>query len=83
MASRQSRAHNHRVLSALVNGPIDQAGSRLVSVLHDQGYLAVTPSEFVAALDAFRSPLTPAPVTPMPPLLVTDDMRNAIAHCSG
>ncbi len=92
LASRESRAHNHRLLSALVNGPIDQAGRRLVSVLHDQGYFAVTPSEFVAALDAFRSPLTFAPVTPMPPLLVTDDMRIALAvdiidrsassHCS-
>jgi hypothetical protein len=79
LASRQSRAHNHRLLSALVTGPIDQAVRRLGSFLHDLGYLAVTPSEFVAALDGFRSPLTPAPVTPMPPLLVTNDMRIALA----
>ncbi len=39
----------------------------------------VTTSEFVAALDAFRSALTPVAVTPMPPLLVTDGMRIAVA----
>ncbi len=55
-ASRQSRAHNHLRLSALLNGPIDQAGPRLISVLRDQNYLAVSPAEQTVALAAFRLP---------------------------
>ena len=50
----------------------------LVSAVHDQGYLAGNPSDFVAALDAFRFPVTPAVVRQlvpsMSPLVVTDVM---------
>ena len=78
-SSRQSRAHNHRLLSALLNGPVNQAGLRLVSVLSDQNYLAVSPAEQVAALIAFRSP-PEAVGLPLPSLVVvTDDMRIALA----
>ena len=52
-SSRQSRSHNHRLLSALLNGSIDQAGPRLVSVLRDQNFLAVSPAEQITALAAF------------------------------
>ena len=78
-SSRQSRAHNHRLLSALLNGPIGQAGTRLVSVLRDQGYLAVSLSDHVAAFSAFRSP--PAVLGPAlsSSVTVTDDMRIALA----
>ena len=79
LASRQSRAHNHRLLSALVNGPIDQAGCRLVSVLRGQGYLAGNPFVCVTALHVFRSPVAPAAVPSMSQLVVTEDMRIALA----
>jgi hypothetical protein len=83
-ASRQSRAHNHRLLSALLNGPIDQAGPRLVSVLRDQTYLAVSSAEQIVALAAFHlSPDTGgvqlAPSVMVPSVIVTDDMRIALA----
>jgi hypothetical protein len=80
-ASRQSRAHNHRLLSALLNSPIDQAGLRLESVLRDQNYLAVSPVEQVAALSAFRSsPEAVQVALPLvPSVVVTDDMRIALA----
>jgi hypothetical protein len=35
-SSGQSRAHNHLLMSAVINSPIDPAGLRLVSVLSDQ-----------------------------------------------
>ena len=78
-SSRQSRAHNHRLLSALLNGPIQQAGVRLVSVLHDQGYLAVSVSEHVSAFAAFSSPLAAVGVSVPPREVVTDDMQIALA----
>ena len=78
-ASRQSRAHNHRLLSALLNGPIDQAGLRLVSVLRDQNYLAVSPAEQAAALVAFRSPPDAVGLPLALSVVVTDDMRIALA----
>jgi hypothetical protein len=78
-SSRQSRAHNHRLLSALLNGPIDQAGLRLVSVLRDQNYLAVSSVEQIAALAAFRSPAADVILPSVPPLVVTDDMLIALA----
>ena len=84
-ASRQSRAHNHRLLSALLNGPIDQAGPRLVSVLRDQNFLAVSPAEQIAALAVFRLPpdvggnqLVSSVMAPAPSVSVTDDMRIAL-----
>ena len=78
-SSRQSRAHNHRLLSALLNGPIDQAGLRLVSVLRDQNYLAVSPVEQIAALAAFRSPSDSVVPPSASSLVVTEDMRIALA----
>ena len=80
-SSRQSRAHNHRLLSALLNGLIDQAGLRLVSVLQDQIYLAVSPVQQVAALAAFRSPSADVFLTPVPSVVpaVTADMLIALA----
>jgi hypothetical protein len=66
-ASRQSRAHNHRLLSALLNGPIDQAGPRLVSVLRDQNFLALSPAEQIAALAVFRWPLMLVEINWCPP----------------
>ncbi len=78
-SSRQSRAHNHCLLSALHNGPIDQAGLRLVSVLRDQNYLAVSSVEQIAALAAFRSPAADVILPSVPPLVVTDDMLIALA----
>jgi hypothetical protein len=78
-ASRQSREHNHRLLSALLNGPIDQAGLRLVSVLRDQNYLAVSPAEQVAALADFRSSPAAVAVPLVPSVVVTEDMQIALA----
>jgi hypothetical protein len=78
-ASRLSRAHNHRLLSALLNGLIDQAGLRLVSVLRDQNYLAVSPAEQAAALVAFRSPPDAVGLPLALSVVVTDDMRIALA----
>jgi hypothetical protein len=71
-------------LSALLNGPIDQAGPRLVSVLRDQNYLAVSPAEQIVALAAFRLPLDTggvqlAPSVMVPSVIVTDDMLIALA----
>jgi len=66
-------------LSALLNGPIDQAGLRLVSVLRDQNYLAVSSVEQIAALAAFRSPAADVILPSVPPLVVTDDMLIALA----
>jgi hypothetical protein len=77
--SRQSRAHNHRLLSALLNGPIDRAGLRLVSVLRDQNYLAVSPAEQVAALADFRSSPAAVAVPLVPSVVVTEDMQIALA----
>ncbi len=83
-ASRQSRAHNHRLLSALLNRPIDQAGPRLVSVLLDQTYLAVSPAEQIVALAAFRLPPDTGGVqlalsVMVPSVIVTDDVLIALA----
>jgi hypothetical protein len=60
-------------------GPIDQAGLRMVSVIRDQNYLAVFPVEQVAALAAFRSSLEAVALPLVPSVVVTDDMRIALA----
>ncbi len=75
----QSRAQNHRLLSALLNGPIGQSGPRLVSVSRDQGYLAVYFSEHVAVFASFRSPLHALGAPPLSSVIVNDDMLIAVA----
>jgi hypothetical protein len=74
----QSRAHNHCLLSALLNGPINQAGLRLVSVLCDQNYLAVSPAEQVAALIAFSSSTDDVGLPLAVSVVVIDDMCVAL-----
>jgi hypothetical protein len=48
-ASHRSKGHNHRLLSALLHGPISTAGIRLADVLRDQDFLAGTPAELSVA----------------------------------
>ncbi len=66
-------------MSALLDGTVDQAGFRLVSVLRDQNYLAVSPVEQIAALAAFCFPAADVILPSVPPLVVADDMQIALA----
>ena len=51
---------NHRLLSALLNGPILQASARIEEVFLDMGLLATTADELRAARDDFLPPDVPA-----------------------
>ena len=75
-SSRPSLAH--RLLSALLNGLIGQAGLRLLSILRDPNYLAVSPLEQIVVLAAFRLPYDSVVPPLVTTLVVTDDMRIAL-----
>jgi hypothetical protein len=55
-ASHRSKGHNHRLLSALLHGPISTAGVRLAAVFRDQDFLSTTPEEMYAAHQNFSAP---------------------------
>jgi hypothetical protein len=53
--SHRSKGHNHRLLSALLHGPIITACIRLADVLRDQDFLAGTPAELSLAHHSFSA----------------------------
>jgi hypothetical protein len=55
-ASHRSKGHSHRLLSALLHGPLSTAGLRLAAVFRDQDFLATTPEEMYAAPQNFSAP---------------------------
>jgi hypothetical protein len=62
----------------VLNDLISKAGLCLVFVLYDQGYLAVSISNLVAALAALRLPADPVGMQSVPSVVVTNALRIAV-----